>query len=408
MKSLTRASLYILVWDTPLTALAKEWGTSPDKLSALCDKFSIPRPPSGYWTRKQTGRVESPPPLDQRVYSADLLLEIPRINKRLKVDEEPRLSVHVPDKVARYDPAISRALKQYIPTTYRREPFLFAVTDPQTAALSVSKEAFKRAARILDVIYKHARKQGWPIESGMHGNVQVNVVDINGERVMFRIRERLTQSKRELSAEEQAAKAAGRWVDEGRVYLPTGRLLLSLEGWGYSGRTVWEDKPSRSLETWVGEFLFGLEGMAAHQRRRRELRESEEKRRAHEDKVMREVRQQMKIWSDRKEGLLGEFESWQRAEACRQFVSAVEQRMRAKGALDEAQEAWVSWANRLADGLDPVQRIADSDLSEWATDNPMFRALSEMTDFDDQARREFERSHELNWFETSLNSLPEK
>ena len=403
MKSITRAALYTRVWNTPLTALAKEWSTSAEKLSALCDKFSVARPPSGYWTRKQMGKDELIPTLDERTYPADLTLEIPRVKKRLTAEAQPRSSIHIPAKVARYDPAISRALKQYTSTTYRREPFLFAIVDSQTAALSVSRDSFKRAARILDFIYKYAHKKGWPIESGKQGDVQVNVVEIEGERVMFRIRERLTRSMRELSAQEQAAKAAGRWVDQGLVYLPTGRLLLSIEGWGFSGRTLWEDKPTRALEEWVEEFLIGLEEKAADQRNRRELRESGEKRRAHHEKVMRGVRQQIKAWSDRKELLLNQFEQWQRAQECRRFISAVEEMMHRERPPSAAQEEWLAWARRIADSIDPVKTLVESDFADWDDSNALGQALRDLAEFDSIALSRFEKERELDWFEHHLN-----
>jgi hypothetical protein len=45
----TRGELYELIWQTPMTKLAKSFGMSDVGLRKICKKNGIPTPPLGYW-----------------------------------------------------------------------------------------------------------------------------------------------------------------------------------------------------------------------------------------------------------------------------------------------------------------------------------------------------------------------
>ena len=55
-KRLTRQQLHDLVWDRPMTKLAKEFGLSDVALHKICRKFRVPTPPVGYWAKKAYGK----------------------------------------------------------------------------------------------------------------------------------------------------------------------------------------------------------------------------------------------------------------------------------------------------------------------------------------------------------------
>ncbi len=52
MAKLTREELYALVWDRPMTRLAKEFGLSDVALHKICRKREIPTLPLGFWAKK--------------------------------------------------------------------------------------------------------------------------------------------------------------------------------------------------------------------------------------------------------------------------------------------------------------------------------------------------------------------
>lgn len=59
----TRQELYDRIWSTPMTRVAAELGTTPNRLSSLVRHAGIPTPPAGYWIKREFGKAEPQPPL---------------------------------------------------------------------------------------------------------------------------------------------------------------------------------------------------------------------------------------------------------------------------------------------------------------------------------------------------------
>ena len=55
-RRLTREELYAMVWRTPMSRLAEEFGITGNGLAKICDRLEVPYPPRGYWAKKQAGR----------------------------------------------------------------------------------------------------------------------------------------------------------------------------------------------------------------------------------------------------------------------------------------------------------------------------------------------------------------
>ncbi|MBR9826598.1 MAG: hypothetical protein GYB36_12475 [Alphaproteobacteria bacterium] len=54
--TLTRQQLYELVWSKPMTTLAKDFGITGNGLAKICERLGVPRPPRGYWAKKEAGK----------------------------------------------------------------------------------------------------------------------------------------------------------------------------------------------------------------------------------------------------------------------------------------------------------------------------------------------------------------
>jgi hypothetical protein len=61
----TRFELYKLVCDRPLSKVAPEFGISGTVLGAICKRYQVPYPGSGYWTRKSLGLPATLPTLPE-------------------------------------------------------------------------------------------------------------------------------------------------------------------------------------------------------------------------------------------------------------------------------------------------------------------------------------------------------
>lgn len=73
---ITRRKLYRLVWEQPLTSVAKELGMSAGGLGKICDRLDIPYPPRGYWARRRAGRAPETPPLPPKPSDAAEKIQI--------------------------------------------------------------------------------------------------------------------------------------------------------------------------------------------------------------------------------------------------------------------------------------------------------------------------------------------
>ena len=61
---LSRYALYLRVWTTPITELAKELGLTGTALTVACRRYAIPTPRPGYWMKKEFGKLVEQPPLE--------------------------------------------------------------------------------------------------------------------------------------------------------------------------------------------------------------------------------------------------------------------------------------------------------------------------------------------------------
>lgn len=69
---LSRATLYDLVWSTPMRTLARGFRMSDVALGHLCDRLRVPHPPRGHWAKRAAGQSTTQPPLPAAV-PGDLL-----------------------------------------------------------------------------------------------------------------------------------------------------------------------------------------------------------------------------------------------------------------------------------------------------------------------------------------------
>ncbi len=60
---MTRQELYDLVWSIPSWTAAKQVGVSDVYLTRVCRALDVPKPPPGFWRKRQLGLAAPPPPL---------------------------------------------------------------------------------------------------------------------------------------------------------------------------------------------------------------------------------------------------------------------------------------------------------------------------------------------------------
>ncbi|MFN7992009.1 MAG: hypothetical protein U0Q18_00295 [Bryobacteraceae bacterium] len=373
-----RNKLYNEIWEKPATQVAMEYGISDVGLGKVCRQLNIPKPERGYWRRKELGlkvRKATLPEMElvphaistiherepQAPLSPKLLTLAAREAEpgcRITVNNEPGDDLH---------PLVRKTLRALERGKANEAGYLI----PSTACLDVSVTSGQllRAISILDALTRALAERGHKVcVDGDRPHLSATIV--NGERLEFDLKEKVTRRDRELSAAEIRERKQNPyryWARE-YSYTATGELTFSIRDSDLNGVPVlWRDGKRRKLEDCLNDIVFAFARAAE---RKVEIRE-ERRRRAEEERERERIRLQKMADVQKEEArvkrLHDDTQRWVQSEQIRAYVAA---RITAQGQSGAAADrAWVEWALAQADRLDPLRpsppSILDEKVARW-------------------------------------------
>lgn len=344
----SRQQLYDLVWETPATTLASIYLISANGLRKVCKDMGIPLPDNGYWSKRKAGKDVPRKPLTQD-YTGEQLFTLPlrpadgsgveidvspelRLQKELEQDSS--LNFKVPAQLIKPVSVIAAAAKVLASNKARTYDGL---VNPGQGILSihVSPNSINRALRFMNAFIKLLEQRGVSVKV----TEQASYLVVDGQDVTMRLRE----TRRQESIRE------GSW--NRMVYHPTGKLMLEIKSYP-SGVTCSDG--ALLLEDQLPKILARVEVMGQQLRDWRI--ECEKQQNAYKEKQKNE---QALAESKRKEvnlfkKSLEEARCWREAQSFREYISHVEARAIARDTLTSELKAWIEWANKKADWLDPL------------------------------------------------------
>jgi hypothetical protein len=356
---LTAAELYEAVWRMPLKALAHQLQLHPQSLGKLCDTHSIPRPSSGYWTLKARGDTPAITPLPDTPYPQRLIDLTPlKANKREKQKLRP-FPLPKPTKSVKQYPLL-KGLKQSLSAPQFKYDFIMQqqpYNSLEFLRLDVSPEQSKRAISLLHTLVAAFEKRHWPVavvEKPYQRRRVENQVTINHEAISFRLRERLVQKARTLTAEEKNTKKRGGSVWYEKINVPSGHLQFIIESPLPRGvKSVFEDTSALSLMSQLGHVLVALEQASDYAKKRATERQQEAEERAKKEAVIAAKEKAISDEQQRINSFMAYFSQWQRAEQCRRFIQAAMASKHLSDLPDADVNAFETWAQDIANHLDP-------------------------------------------------------
>ena len=284
---MTRQELYDLVWQTPMTKLAKTYGLSDVGLRKICVKYDIPTPPLGYWAKRTHGKKVKQPRLPERKTGIPETLHLV-VHETAAVPVEvagaqeaalsrdatfPKIVVPTerPAKLHHVALATSRALKA---TKIDRERFKICAISGGVE-VAIGADSVDRVVSIIDAIAAAAEVRGYHFAEDSGG---VRIV-VDGVPIAWRIHETKdktehTPTKDELAAQkrreewrrdypslysqDRETKAYRSWD-----YFPSGRLVMTfrdttLRRWERPEIGQWYDRKNASLESYLDEAMRTL------------------------------------------------------------------------------------------------------------------------------------------------------
>ncbi|MFZ5727119.1 MAG: hypothetical protein ACOY4C_11965, partial [Pseudomonadota bacterium] len=308
MAKLTRDELYALVWDRPMTKLAKEFGLSDVALHKICRKHDVPTPPAGYWAKKAHGKPVTNTPLPNKpradgchqiiIHEGAGSVEseaaaVARARVHEAIYSEPERVVGQPE-----DPILLRTIARLSKAKADKSGFV-RVEGKNVITVAVRPESASRAQKILELLVSSAQAAGITLVDGDQGVVW----NAEGEEVSFDLAE--VSDRVEHVPTEAELKAVAKWEAEraaylkrtgydyhwGQPYVPKweeryqGRLAIRLEEvrirteneyWGPTIRGKFADAKNRDLIKSIPKIVSNIAAIAVA---KRENREADERRR---------------------------------------------------------------------------------------------------------------------------------
>ena len=379
-RTLTRTELHELVWTTPATKLAPQFGLSDVGLSKLCKRYEIPRPPRGFWARLQHGQSPEKTPLPESDVPDQITIRAHGARApQVRRDDPDEPVIEVPDSLIDPHPVIAKTEK-----SIRAAPVQDGLLSPRakgTLNVSVSPNSVDRAMLLLDTILKNLPAHSYELtvvdraeKKDAYGRIEVaksrhSYIVVDGELIQFSLVERINRKKRELTPAEERQKERRPWnFRHPRYdYIPTGRLILSIHEHQYgTTKPYWSDRGRFSkVEKKLGAFFLALARTASARKQRRAEAEAErlarEAKRAEREKKL----QQIKLEDERVAKLLADSDSWHSSQRLRAFIAAKRGAL-AHGQPTDEELKWLDWASDQADRMDPLQDSPLSILDERA------------------------------------------
>ncbi|MBK8464906.1 MAG: hypothetical protein IPL32_03665 [Chloracidobacterium sp.] len=360
---LTRDELYQMVWDRPTVQVSAELGISDVMVGKICKRMNVPKPPLGYWRRRETGKSVKNTPLPaatdrtiSTVYlnrtvdtSADAIP--PEIRTLIEREHLAENQVQISPVLENAHPLVERAGLYFQTVDHSQKE---AVSLPQREGylnISVSAPLVDRALRIMDALIKSLEHRGYEVlvaEDPWRG--EATRIRKKGEEIEIALYEQINNVRRELTPDEK--KKPPYLILDLLEACPTGKLTVKIRS-RYSNYEVWRDRKGLALEDRLNEVMTGvilmLEPLVLDARRKAD---AEERR--------REFIRKQEEEKTRREKLEKDAARWAACDNMRNYLKAYRARLIEKhGRIIEGSDeaAWLKWAENYVDSVDPLRSI---------------------------------------------------
>ncbi|MFC1595597.1 hypothetical protein ACFL3X_01645, partial [Gemmatimonadota bacterium] len=179
------------------------------------------------------------------------------------------------------------------------------------------------------------------------GRSKTTSIQILGQQVAFRLRERLRQNR-------QNNPTGHSYIE----YELTGDFLLEItHQYSYEGRKVWADGKKQRVEDCIQSFIEGMVLTADAERKNKERRQREHEEWVRLEEERRELEEELRLEEQRLNQLEQEATIWKRSQVLRDYIKAVRTGLHAgisSPALVDKNQQWLDWATDHVNRLDPL------------------------------------------------------
>lgn len=347
--SFTREEIYRLVWNTPMTEIAKKYIISDVGFRKLCIRLKIPVPKAGHWAKIRAGQRVKLPPLPENKKSnspitfderpseqpVKAISELDLLTKKMALEKLP---FKVPERLTKPEISIIEARESLAKLTDPNYPGM-AVTGKGQLDIRVSTSNIGRALRFMDTFIKCIRTRGYVFEIANDGTYVV----IHNIKLKVNFRERTTKFRIHHKPYQDFE-----WRPNGKVVFRIDSRLKS----------EWGDLKTKLLEEQLPRILAKLELAAKQEELYQEKARLWQQNWERERKLKAEFEARQKKENEAFKELMKNAKHWKQAELIREYINA----------KPEPDSQWLAWANAKADWLDPYNTVEDNWLKEGDKD----------------------------------------
>ena len=347
-----RQQLHKQVWKEPLTKLALKYRLKPYELKKLCDRFSIPLPKVGHWSKAAYGKAVQASPLPQCNQSKLKVRKEQQKEKQIQLPVKsvtPEIKIVVKKTLSNLHPLIERT--RTVLKSIRIDDYEMKRTTRNAIDFRASKATENRALRIMDSLFKWFEKHGLEIITPYDNGVRTYVV-IGEERIEIAIEEK----SKYIGMVDRMSWGYMRHM---RGYEPTGKLYLMIRSycWGCGLRKTWSDGTTGQLEEKLHEFIEGVYAIAAYEKERTQKRKVEDEKREKVRKEKEYIQQCKELEKKMLSNLRTQAKHFKKSRQISEYIAEVEQKAKEKyGDSPYPKELldWFSWARKHAKQFHPL------------------------------------------------------
>lgn len=350
---LTRKELYDLVWNEPMTSIAKRYKISDVGLRKICIRMEIPLPKAGYWAKKQYGKKVIVKPLKQNSNVNDkvrltlnetqgdnLFRDSPLKIKQNEIETDIGIKLKVPERLYNPDPLITNFNENLIHRKKYHGGYFWTYGDH--LSINVEGNQLNRAILIMDTFIKAIKLRGHYIKIGDRGTfIIINEVEL---------KVRMLERKKRIANPNKVS-----WPTY--EYIPTGILVFKLDD--YHGREWYDGKVL--LENQLSKILASLELVGDLIKVEREqIRKSWEKY-ERQKQIEHEITQRKLKELNEFKVLLNDANRWKQLLILREYINFMESK---SDLHSQKNKDWLKWAKDKADWYDPSINLYDELMNE--------------------------------------------
>lgn len=357
----TREELHGLVWEKPLTEVAKQFEITATGLAKVCDRNGIPRPPQGYWIKLEHGKTTGVIPLPPAENAPQHRIEIvPQAKRRVRQSSPVKKPVEGPAAVVLDDfhdlhVRVSEWVSQHRTNQAERDHERRRASQGDRwgfvrAAISDLTESDRYRFRATSTLFRAIEQAGIGIEdSQITGEFSILVGSHALKCVLV---EKMLQSGRELDRSWSAYPSHHQ-----HGLHPSGFLRFAVRTYVDGSNRRWVENSRKKMEVLIPAIVDELQAcgprldeiQAERERLDREYRE--QKRRREDQQQRRE--QEERRWAQ----FQAKYRDWEKAAELRRFIDEIEQRtsFHALEVVDgRSVQDWIEWTKRRIEEADPL------------------------------------------------------